>query len=201
MPTYAHQGHQHTAEINGQLIKFDSNLEEKVVKWLVEHGYQNHWRRMDRGLNVKRFNYTPDLELALQIDGQTHRALVEIKPRFEFLSADIARRMAGVAKHYFTDTLLVYVDQGQAWYRLDLKTLNLVPTILPPPGAIPINKLRESWKINAKSVYSHHYVKRVEWEKWPLVLLGGAMKALLLLLGSIVGPSKPTKRPYKRKRN
>lgn len=157
---YRIPSNRHWANIGGEHIFVDSNLEEKILSNLEATGFAERWRRLEHGLNVGANNYTPDLELSVQHDGLTHRALVEIKPYKQAFTPYISERMRGVAKHYATNLLLLYADKENTWYRVDIKTGELENFGVPIPGMLPISKLYKPITLPAKRVYNHTYVKK-----------------------------------------
>ena len=147
--------------IGGKVVRVDSLLEERVIRAFEENGYAGRWFKPIVGINVGLKRYTPDLELSVQENGQTHRALVEIKPAVSFFTPDISKRMRGVAKYYHSKILLLYADTEKAWFRIDIKTGRLDPCHVPPPGEIPISKLWRPAYAKAPRAYSHLYKRRL----------------------------------------
>jgi hypothetical protein len=135
----------------------DSALEEYVLRQLEEHGFHGLWIKPLVGLNIGSSNYTPDIELSVQIDGKSQRALVEIKPARDYFTKYIFRRMKGVANYYQTKILLLYADKQKSWYRIDYGTGKLTRCELPEAGLIPIEKLYKPLAMPARRIYSHHY--------------------------------------------
>jgi len=158
---YKHRGNRHQITLAGKTFWVDSNQEEYLLRLLEESGFTDRWRRLEHGINVTRNNYTPDLELSIEFEGMTHRALVESKPTLSAFTPYISRRMRGIAKHYFTDILLLYVHDKQAWYRVDKKTGDL-SLFSPVPGKIPIRKLYKPFTKRAPNIRYHRYRKRLE---------------------------------------
>lgn len=144
--------------IGNQTVIVDSKLEERVIRKLHANGYT--WVKPTKGINVGRYNYTPDLELSVQHNDKSHRAILEIKPGQPFFNTYISRRMLGIRRHYETELFLIYFDQPGAFYRLDTKGV-LAPLELPPPGKIPIHKLYNPVSMKAPAVYSHRYIKKI----------------------------------------
>lgn len=185
---YRGRSHHHWAEVGGQRVFFDSDLEERVLRDLEANGFSGRWHKPDFGLNVRRYNYTPDIELSVQFEGMTHRALVEIKPYRQAFSNYISRRMRHVAGYYFSDLLLLYADKEKRWYRIDRKTGALSDFGRPVPGALPLKKLYKPIGIPAPRVYNHHYKKRLT----PVLsTVGFLLESIVVVLQ---GPSMPPRR-------
>jgi hypothetical protein len=158
---YRGSSNHHWTTIGGQRIFVDSNLEERVLQELEATGFTQRWSKPEVGLSVRGYNYTPDIELSVQFEGMTHRALVEIKPNRQLFTNYISRRMRHVARYYFSDLLLLYVDTEKQWYRVDQKTGALSDFGQPVPGTIPLKKLYKPIGIPARQIYNHRYKKRL----------------------------------------
>ncbi len=156
------RGNRHEITVDDKTFWVDSNQEEYLIRWLEENGFHECWLRRDHGVSVGINNYTPDLELSIQLDDMTHRAIVESKPELASFTSYVSRRMRGIAKHYFSDVLLLYVHDKNIWYRVDIKTGDMEVFGIPVPGKIPIQKLYKPITIRARSVYAHNYRKRPE---------------------------------------
>lgn len=152
-----YRGNQHDITINGNTFTVDSNLEERVIRWLENNGYSDLWERPTHGANVGSSNYTPDLLLSVQIGTMTHTAIVEVKPDLDRFTDYVSRRMRAVARHYYSDLLLLYTSNDNAWRRVDTKTGALVLFGPPIPGKIPISKLHRARTKRARSVFNHSY--------------------------------------------
>ncbi|MCL2037692.1 hypothetical protein FWG95_01660 [Candidatus Saccharibacteria bacterium] len=155
-----HGGNKHTSIIEGQIVNFDSNLEEKVLRHLIDNGFRDRWRKPDKGISHRGFNYTPDLELSILFGNMNHRAIVEIKPDLEFFNDYISRRMRRAADFYASEMLLLYTDRDKIWRRIDYRTGQLTEFGFPAPGFLTIDKLLSPMSTKSKSVYDHQYVKR-----------------------------------------
>ena len=123
-------------------------------------------RRPEKGLNSGKWNYTPDIELYIEHEGQTHIALVEIKsvlhhPRYGF-SKYIFDRMRQAARIYFATMLLLYVDENKTWYRIDYKTGQLTVFGTPTPASKSIDQAYRPLTVNAKKIYQHAYKQRFD---------------------------------------
>lgn len=174
-------------EIGGRTVVVDSFLEERVIRALDARGYSGRWFKPFVGVNVGAKRYTPDLELSVQEDGMTHRAIVEIKPALSFFTPDISRRMRGIAKHYYSKILLLYADAEKSWYRIDIKTGRLDPCHLPPPGEIPISKLWRPVTMRAPRAKSHFYRRKAS-----LTITHHALNVISDIAATVfVGPRKP----------
>lgn len=169
-----HRGNRHEITLAGNTFWVDSNQEEMLLRWLEGNGFQGRWRRLDDGLSVGHNNYTPDLELSVQFDGMTHRALVESKPSKRFFTDYVSGRMRGVTRHYFSDVLLLYVHDEKKWYRVDKKT-GMFSDFSPVPGEILINKIYRPFTKKARSVRYHRYRKRLELGKMAVGLLADTL--------------------------
>jgi hypothetical protein len=148
-----------TVTIGEKSVIVDSQLEERVIRYLDSHGFHDRWDKPAVGLNVGASNYTPDVELSVLVDGMTHRAIVEIKPAKHYATPYILHRMANVAAYYHSNVLLLYADQERSWYRIDIKTHTLTPCTFPTPSTIPIAQLYKPASLPAQSVYDHQYTK------------------------------------------
>ena len=186
---YYKRANQHTAIIGGKKILVDSNLEESVLTWLENNGFHDRWRRLQSGFSVGKNNYTPDLELSVELDGTFHRALVEIKPDKQSFTDYVSRRMRGVAPHYNTQLMLLYADKEKSWYKIDIKTgdLLLLDTNLLLPGKRSIRMIPGRLTVSSRQIYSHKYTKKLN-------LLSIAAKLSAETLQTIiVGPKKSKK--------
>lgn len=187
--------------IGGQRIRVDSKLEATVIQWLEANGYSGCWRRSDKGLHAGGANYTPDLELGVELDGKTYLALIEIKPALHFMTPYIKRRMIATSKHYFAELLFVYADKEKQWYRLDKTSHELFLCELPPPSRISENKLYRPLSLAAPSVGNHTYKRRWEVEKIPLKLFATCLETLIMPLQKGVQQSaRKGRRRVRRKR-
>jgi len=152
--------------INDTVYWVDSKLEARMLLWLENNGFSGRWRRPEKGLNVGKWNYTPDVELFIQHDGKMLLALVEIKQvlhdnRYGF-SKYIFERMRRAARVYFATMLLLYVDDEKAWYRIDYKTGKLTVFGRPVPAEKTIDQAYRPLTVGARKIYYHEYIKRVE---------------------------------------
>lgn len=184
-------------KIGDRIVTVDSHLEERVLRKLDENGFRGLWAKPSIGINVNRSNYTPDIELSVQLDGMTHRAVVEIKPAANFFTPYICRRMIGIARHYHTKLLLLYAEKEDSWYRIDCKTGVLSQCGAPVPGNIPIKKLYKPLSIPAAKVYSHYY------DKAALPALGKALMSFIIeaLLAPFITPKRRRRgHNYRRRR-
>lgn len=181
-----------TVVIGGISATVDSLLEERVIRHLDSNGFHGLWDKPLVGLNVGDSNYTPDIELSVQMDGMTHRAIVEIKPAKRFLTSNILRRMIAIAGYYHSHMLLLYADKEKSWYRIDVKTSAVLPCAPPTPGSIPIAKLYKPASLPSRSVYNHAYTKAA------LPTMGNAFIEFLIAL--IAAPFGSSSQPRRRKR-
>jgi hypothetical protein len=177
--------------IGHRTIFVDSKLEERVIRYLDTHGYDNHWERNEHGISVWRYNYTPDLTLSVQFEGMSVRALIEIKPSVAHFTPEISTRMRKVAKFYYSQLCLLYSDREKCWYRVNIKTGKLEHMQLPPAGHIPIDKLYSPKKLEGRRIYNHRYIKRFN----PFLLASILVENILEIL--LVG-IKPKRSPSKR---
>lgn len=195
----AYRGNRHQITVDGRTFWVDSNQEEYLIRWLEDSGFSKRWRRLGTGLTVGKNNYTPDLELSIELDGMTHRALVESKPTLAAFTPYVSRRMRAIAKHYFTKLLLLYVHDTATWYRIDIKTGELSKFTELVPGKIPITKLYKPLTVTAKRIYAHRYRKRagpVIVKKAASVVVEGVAETITALLG----PTKKRKARRRRRR-
>lgn len=181
--------------IGNQKVVVDSKLEERVLRHLEETGFQNLWLKPSKGVHLGKDNYTPDIELSVEIDGQTHLAVVEIKPTKPHFTQNQKRRMIGIAGHYKTDVLLLYTEKQDRWYRIDAKSGQLTEFGAPRPGAILIKDLYKPWTIPARPVYSHRYRQAA------IPAIGnGILDTIVAILASpFVSPPKGRRRSHRRK--
>jgi len=194
-----YRGNRHEVTIGGKTFWVDSNQEETLLRWLESHGFSGRWRRLGDGLSVGGSNYTPDLELSIQLGGMTHRALVESKPTKAAFTPDVSRRMRGVARHYFTEVLLLYVHDEKQWYRADIKTGELSEFGVPTPGDLPVDKLYKPMTLSGRRVYSHSYRERLDVKVGKTVARTVA-NSLESGLKAMFGPKKTRRRPRKGRR-
>jgi hypothetical protein len=184
---YNMRGNKHLATIGGKQIMVDSNLEETVLTWLEENGFRGKWRRLEKGFSVGKNNYTPDLELSVELEGKLHRALVEIKPNVEAFTDYVSRRMRGIAPHYHTQLMLLYADKEKSWYKIDIKSGDLTLIEAPSPGKRAINTIPGHITVPTRRIYNHKYVGKLN-------LLSVAAKAAADTIQTIVaGPKKSKK--------
>lgn len=190
------RGNRHEVTIDGKTFWVDSNQEEALIRWLEDNGFHDRWLRRDYGVSVGTNNYTPDLELSIQLDHMTHRAIVESKPDLASFTPYVSHRMRGVAKHYLSDVLLLYVHDKNIWYRVDTKTGILTEFSSPTPGGVPIKKLYKPLTVRARNIYAHRYRKRPEIsKKVARIAIDGAQSLLIEMLGA----KKKKRRRFRRK--
>lgn len=193
----AYSGNRHQITVDGRTFWVDSNQEEHLIRWLEDNGFSKRWRRLDTGLTVGRKNYTPDLEVSVELDGMTHRALVESKPTLSAFTPSISKRMRGVAKHYFTKLLLLYVHDTNTWYRVDVKTGELSEFTDLVPGKISIAKLYKPLTVSGKKIYAHRYRERLQLGKKLAVAAG---KNIDYAITTLLTPKKPRRSRRRRKK-
>lgn len=123
------------------MIRVDSQMEAKIIKRLVNHGFANKWRRMRRGIAFGRSQSTPDLELCILHDEMNRRALVELKAfsATEFTVKD-RERMKAASKFYGDAICFLFIEQTKRWYFIEPHG-GLTKTSEPIPGGITIDKL------------------------------------------------------------
>lgn len=186
-----YRGNQHEITINGNTFTVDSNLEERVIRWLESNGYSGRWERPAHGASVGSSNYTPDLLLSVDIGYMTHTAIVEIKPDIARFTDYVSRRMRAVASHYHSDLLLLYCGNDKSWHRIDRKTGALSPYGQPTPGTIPIDKLYRARTKRSRSVFNHTYETR----RRPIAaILRHTCEIVASILQAIVSPPKKHRR-------
>lgn len=189
------RGNQHYITVDGKTFQVDSNQEEVLIRWAEANGFHDRWMRRDYGVSRNGNNYTPDLELAVQLDGMTHRAIVESKPELAAFNSYISRRMRGIARHYYTELLLLYVHDTKTWYRIDIKTGALSNFGVPTPGINPISASYKPWTKKAPRVYAHTYRQRIEFGKIVLNITADVLEGFVKL---VVGPPKRGRRRRRR---
>lgn len=171
---------------DGKPVSFDSQTEARMAMWLEQHGFQNRWRRIATGAANGGSHYTGDFELAVQHNGKTKRAILEVKPHKEALTPNIIQRMHGVASYYNTDLLLLYADSTNSWHYIDRHSARLIDCIAPLPGTKPLNKLSKPISLTAEKHAGRYYNRKLN----PLGWLAD------LVIGIIQGP-KPKRRKRK----
>lgn len=127
--------------IEDKMIWTDSEMESKIIHYLVRHGFSGKWRRMRRGLAFGLYRYTPDAELCVLHDSMNRRALVEFKAfsASEF-EKDRRRAMLAVSRFYSDAICFLYVLKTNKWYLVE-RNGELLPTTMPTPGGISIDDL------------------------------------------------------------
>lgn len=128
-------------EIDGQRVYTDSLAEATFIKRLVKDGFSGKWRRTRTGIESGHSRYTPDVELSIDVDGKSYRALVEYKSQSatEFTMRD-RRRFSGITKHYPNALPYLYVCKTKQWYLINPNG-KLTRTNQPIPGMILIDAL------------------------------------------------------------
>jgi hypothetical protein len=156
---YKIRGNKHIARIGDKDILVDSDLEERVLRWLEINNYS--YSRSDVGVSYWGSNYTPDVLLSVLYKNETYGAIVEIKPAKSFMTPYILRRMCKAGSKY-SNLLLLYAEKENMWYRINPKTYEFTEFGVPVHGRIPIEGIYSPWSTAAKSVYYHKYKKPVE---------------------------------------
>lgn len=147
--------------IDDKMIRTDSEMEARIIRRLVSHGFSGKWRRTRGGLAFGFNQYTPDVELCILHDSMNRRALVELKP-FSPRDFPVKRRRAMVAiSHFYYDALcFLYVEKTRSWYLIE-RDGSLLKTSEPIPGGIPISNLpRPKLMIPVWNRYGRRYVTR-----------------------------------------
>lgn len=174
---YERSGVRREVLIGNQKIEVDSKLEENVIRRLESSGYSGFWIKPRLGLNSGRYNYTPDLELAIYYKGKNRRALVEIKPMKSYFTSYISLRMRKVAR-FTSYILLLYLEDEKKWYVINRHNGRLTPIILPPHATLKQKNNNYILTQSAQSVYQHQYRKRIN----PLVVIS---KILILIIDDV----------------
>lgn len=162
--------------INGKQIPVDSQNEAHMIAWLERAGFTDRWRRIVSGAVVGGSHYTGDFELAVQHAGKTRRAILEVKPYKKALTANILRRMRGVASYYNTDLLLMYANQTKSWHRIDVVTGVMEDCQPPTPGDKPLSKLPKIISLTAKKHAGRYYGRKFNPLQWLADLVIGIMQ-------------------------
>jgi len=154
------------ATIGGKTVWVESKVEERFLQWIDVNGFSNRWERPDVGLHARGKNYTPDIYLMIEHEHMSHRAVIEVKSvldgwKYGFTDY-ISGRMRPASRVYFSDILLLFVDDTQTWYRIDRKTGSLTEFGVPTPARITINKAYKPLTVPAKPVWSHRYKQRLD---------------------------------------
>lgn len=178
-------------EISGKRLWVDSQLEAKVLRWLEANGFADRWDKTNMGAVIGKSRYTPDIELAVELDGTTHRAIVEIKPYITAFRAKDIRRMQGIAGYYKTKLLLLYADREKSWYRIDTKTGEQSSFDTPIPGHLPIKSLPKSFSLTSQISGKHAYHRPFSPLRWFAELLEFI----------ILGPKRKPKNHRRKRRN
>jgi hypothetical protein len=195
---YTRAGNRHWITIDGKTIRVDSNQEEDLIKWLEENGFHDKWRRLATGLHVGKYNYTPDIEASVFLDGMTTRAIVESKPAVSFLGENQSERMRGIAQHYHTELFLLFAHDTKKWYRIDKSSGDVREFGVPIPGKLPAKKLYNPFTKKAPGVHGHTYRQRLQIGKMVTLL---AMDGIVAGLRAVFTPRKTRRRrPYYRRR-
>lgn len=189
------RGNRHQITVDNKTFWVDSNQEEALIRWAEANGFHDRWMRRYHGVSYGGNNYTPDLELSVQHEEMTHRALVESKPYLKKFTPYVSRRMRGIAKHYFTDLLLLYVHDTNSWYRVDVKTGRLSDFGVPIPGKNPISTIYSPWTKKAPKIYAHTYRQRMQPMKIALKITVNVLEDVMY---AIVAPKKKSRRRRKR---
>lgn len=182
--------------IGGQTIHVDSALEAQTIRWLENHGFSGRWRRLHRGISFRGSHYTPDLELAIEREDGTHRALVEIKPTLRHFTSDydLLRRMHGIRNYYKTRYFLLFVGETKSWFRIGTTSGSLVPFYDLKPGKLTIRQLEQPFHFPTWRIYDHHYSSRPE-IAWKLLV------GFTHLLEAFVSAALGTRRRRRKRRH
>jgi uncharacterized protein YchJ len=127
--------------IENRWVYTDSEMEARIIRRLVTHGFSGRWHRYGFGISASLFRYTPDVHLSIMHDSMIRRALVEFKPvsAGQFSKKQRLRMLS--ASKFFKDALcMLYVERTKQWYFIEADG-ELQKTTEPTPGTIPIARL------------------------------------------------------------
>jgi len=116
-------------------------MEAKIIARLVENGFSLKWRRTKSGISFGASRYTPDLELSVMHNGESMRAIVELKAfsAAEFKLKD-RERMLAAANFYYRAIPLLYIETAKQWFYIE-KNGDLTKINAPTPGLLNITQL------------------------------------------------------------
>jgi len=144
--------------IDGQTVWLDSLNEGVALQRFVEqYGFSEQWERSAYGIKHAGKYYSPDFELAVDDNGNTARALVEVKEYHRNFTKDIAERMRIIANHYHTDYLFLYAVKKDEWYRLIRQSGIVEPCDPPQRGTLALAKLTKPAHFVTQNHYGRHY--------------------------------------------
>ena len=128
-------------KIENRWVYTDSEMEARIIRRLVKHGFSNMWHRYGFGISASLFRYTPDVHLSILHDNMIRRALVEFKPvSVSQFSKKKRLRMISASK-FFKDALcFLYIEKTKQWYLIEANG-ELQKTSEPTPGTIPVKQL------------------------------------------------------------
>ncbi len=154
------RGNRHEFTIDGQTVWLDSLNEEIALRRFVDqYGFAGKWIRPRHGIRHAGKLYSPDFELAVDENGNTSRALVEVKQYRRDFTKDIARRMSAVAGHYNTNRLYLYTVIKDEWFMLDVRTSLLNPCGPPSAGSLDISRLMVPGRYVSYNWYGRKYYR------------------------------------------
>lgn len=143
--------------IDGVKVHTDSRMEADFIKHLVKQGFSKKWRRRRWGIVQGVARYTPDVEISIDDNGVSKRALVEFKPSNtrEFSMQD-KKRMIISSKYYKTIILLLYINKTNQWFEINQDS-SLRKCTPPKPGTKTITQLPEYWSMPLIGPYGRVY--------------------------------------------
>ncbi len=183
--------------IDGRVVFTDSNMEAKIIRRLIKHGFEGRWHRYGFGTAVGIFRYTPDVHLSIRHDDMNRRALVEFKPysASQFAKRDRLRMLA--ASKFFRDALcFLYVERTQQWYLIEVNG-SLLKTNEPTPGFVPISELpRPRFMVPIFNRYG-----RIYWERPGMFVARKTAGGIGFMLREVFGTDiREKKRTHRKKK-
>ena len=178
-------------KIEERWVHFDSEMESKIVKRLIKHGFTNDkWHRYGLGIASNIFRYTPDVHLSIMHDGMNRRALVEFKPIATTQFPKKARLRMIASAHFYKDALcFLYIEKTKQWYLIERNGL-LLRTEEPTPGIVPVSKLpRPRVMIPIIGPYG-----RIYWERPGMFVLRKTGDGIRFVVGEVFGRPKTRRR-------
>jgi len=144
--------------IDHQWVHTDSLMEAVIITQLVENGFSLKWRRSKRGISFGYARYTPDVELCVDYQGHSVRAIVEFKAQSatEFTKKSRLRMLTSM-RYYSRAIPLLFVYSTKQWYEIG-KDTNLIAILPPKPGLLNISQLsRPRIFVPVSTTFGHSY--------------------------------------------
>lgn len=152
------RGRRHEVMIEGKTIWLDSLNEYVALQRIIgEYNFVNRWHRPDVGIKQAGLYYTPDFELAIDDNGNTARALVEVKQYRKELSIRTSYRMRVAAWHYRSDFIYLYAVKSDKWYKVGRRDGAVRQCSAPLPGKNEISRLWKPKRIIVRNSHGRRY--------------------------------------------